>query len=139
MLTAKLSFSSHVKKGSIRSLLGISFLGESKESDLMFTANIKSTDIDRTVRPCAIWYSTSHSWSVALAPMGCVWRENVPVFRSRIVYASNTAPVFSSNLSYLRRCSMYRPWVLTFPILYHSLRRKFRRCSMILVNRRIYT
>ncbi|KAF9007718.1 FAD/NAD-P-binding domain-containing protein [Hymenopellis radicata] len=35
-------------KGSIRSLLGISFLGESKESDLMFTANIKSTDIDPT-------------------------------------------------------------------------------------------
>ncbi|ETW78092.1 hypothetical protein HETIRDRAFT_325575, partial [Heterobasidion irregulare TC 32-1] len=35
-------------RGSMRRLLGLSFLGETKESDKMFVANVECTDIDRT-------------------------------------------------------------------------------------------
>ena len=67
------------ESGSMRRLLGLSFLGETKESDKMFVANVECTDIDRTVTALIGTIDSISFFFVALASMGRVWREDVRV------------------------------------------------------------
>lgn len=75
MHPSKLTLDSEL--GSMRRLLGLSFLGETKESDKMFVANVECTDIDRTVTILIGSIDGISLFFLALASVGRVRRENV--------------------------------------------------------------